>query len=50
MDWFLFDNGLRHARVNIRSEIWQRPLIKRFFTVETGSISRSFEKWVFQDA
>ena len=23
MDWFLYDNGLRHERVNIRSEIWQ---------------------------
>ena len=26
MDWFLYDNGPRHERVNIRSEIWQRSL------------------------
>ena len=24
MDWFLYDNGLRHERVNIRSEILRR--------------------------
>ena len=24
-DWFLYDNALRHERVNIRSEIWQDP-------------------------
>ena len=29
MDWFLYDNGLRHERVNIRSEIWTRSLSKK---------------------
>ena len=26
MDWFLYDNGLRHERVNILTEIWRRCL------------------------
>ena len=26
MDWFLYDNGLRLERVDIRSEIWRRAL------------------------
>ena len=26
MDWFLYDNGLQHERVNIRSEIWRWSL------------------------
>ena len=25
MDWFLYDNSFRHERVNVKSEIWQRP-------------------------
>ena len=28
MDWFLYDSGLRHERVNIRNEIWQRSLMR----------------------
>ena len=31
MDWFLYDNDLRHERVNIRSEIWKRTLDKNEF-------------------
>ena len=31
MDWFLYDNDLRHERVNIRSEIWKRTLDKTNF-------------------
>ena len=26
MDWFLYDNGLRHERANITNEIWKRSL------------------------
>ena len=27
MDWFLYDNGFHHERVNVRSEIWQGSLM-----------------------
>ena len=26
MDWFLYDNGLRNERVNVRSKIWRQSL------------------------
>ena len=47
MDWFLYDNGLRHERVNycnffnsvnIRSEIWSRPLKMMFQSVISTQI------------
>ena len=32
MDWFLYDIGLRHERINIRSEIKQRSLKSKLIT------------------
>ena len=34
MNWFLYDNGLRHERVNIRSEIWTRSLIRELLEIQ----------------
>ena len=34
MDWFLYDNGLQHERVNIRSEIWRWSLNENLLTAK----------------
>ena len=37
MDWFLYDNGLHHERVNTRSEIWRlsfSTMLSNFFNVK----------------
>ena len=41
MDWFLYDHGPRHERVDIRSEVWTRtPCVSVFIAVcGKGSIS-----------
>ena len=46
VDWFLYDIGLRHERVNIRNEIWRWSLTKAGNTREYWlKLNLHLKKW-----
>ena len=49
MDWFLYGNGLRHERVNIRSEISAQFCVTLHLITAFSSVNLNYNRlWAFK--
>ena len=47
MDWFLYDDGLRHERVKSYLKLFQESLFTNIFTGSSFSIKKKEDKKIF---